>query len=195
VNLKREETINSSERNTIISTLGQKFTNYWKTGKNGKLIIIVATILIIIGLCCAGTITLSSILPKTTDTATPIPPIVNTSIPTSTLLPSSTETLSITSTPLVTATQVVQYQIVAHRGVIYYIVIDPQYNSDRNTLGNVGLSICGTEAICQVWFFNDLATATTSSQVVDATLAIAIYGINTNTGYKEMRVCALGDCK
>jgi hypothetical protein len=87
-----------------------------------------------------------------------------------------------------------QYQIAKHRGVIYYIVVDYNLNSNKTTLERIGKNICGAENICQVWFFNDMSTAIAASSTADATQTIALYAINRNTGYEEMQVCTLGDC-
>jgi predicted RNA-binding Zn-ribbon protein involved in translation (DUF1610 family) len=98
-----EKTVNSSvKKNNIMFGLSHKIGSFWKTGKNGKFISIVAAILIIISLCCAGTITLNSILPKSAATSTPIPPIINTLLPTSTSLPINT--VGPTNTPVPTLT-------------------------------------------------------------------------------------------
>jgi hypothetical protein len=87
-----------------------------------------------------------------------------------------------------------QYQIATHRGVIYFIVVDAVFNSNRVGLENIGTSICSAEKICQVWYFNDWGTAIAASSAMDTAQPIAIYEINRNTGYKEMLVCTLGDC-
>jgi len=93
-----------------------------------------------------------------------------------------------------TSTQVAKYQTVAHRGDIYYVVVSNQYNSDKATLEGIGTQICGSETICYVWFFNDTSIAKAASETVDASQSIASFGFNRNTGYKEMLICALGDC-
>lgn len=96
VNSSDMNTVNSPVKNTFMSNLRQKIGNFWKTGKNGKLIIIVVAILIILCICCVGSISLSSILPKSTSTPT--------STITYTPLPTETETLTNTPQPTVTPT-------------------------------------------------------------------------------------------
>jgi flagellar basal body-associated protein FliL/predicted RNA-binding Zn-ribbon protein involved in translation (DUF1610 family) len=194
--------VNSSGKNTFIYNLGQKIVSFWKDGKKGKLIIIVIAIVVLVGLCCVISIAISGAHP--TSTATLTPSTITTSLPTEKPLPINIATLTNTAAPSPstntaapspTFTQEVQYQFVAHKGVIYYIITDKQYNSDRTTLEGIGKSICNSETVCQVWFFNDLVTATTSSKIVDATMAIATYAINRNTGFEQMLVCSLGNCK
>jgi predicted RNA-binding Zn-ribbon protein involved in translation (DUF1610 family)/flagellar basal body-associated protein FliL len=125
VNSSGNNIVNSSGKNTIIYNLLHKIGNFWKTGKNGKLIIIVVAIFIIICLCCVGTISFSSILPKST--STPTPTITYTPLPTKTPTPTNTPqptaTFTDTLTPVPPATLTAQAQILAQTQTAQALVL------------------------------------------------------------------------
>lgn len=85
-----------------MKTLFDKIGNLWKTGKNGKPIIIMVAIFLIICLCCVGTLAWDSILPK--PTPTPTFTLTSTSSPTLTATITLTSTLTITPTIIFTPT-------------------------------------------------------------------------------------------
>ena len=108
-----------------METVFDKFINFWKTGKSGKPIIIIASILLLPCICSSGNILLSKLkapspavigtaIAKTqaiwtpAPTQTSLPPIVVTVIVTKVVIPTFTSTPlytpTITQTPTVTQT-------------------------------------------------------------------------------------------
>jgi hypothetical protein len=117
--------VNSSGKKSGINNLLDKIRSFWKTGKNGKLVIIVLAIFIIICLCCVSLISFSSILPK--PTFTPTPTNTYSPLPTKTPTPSTTSQPTTTSTdtltPLPPATLTAQAQSLAQTQTIQAIVL------------------------------------------------------------------------
>jgi len=87
-----------------MKTLFDKIINFWKTGKNGKPIIIVIAIILLSCLCCISILGWSSTLPEpiSTSTATSTNTATVTLAPTITDMPTTTLTPTITNTPTIT---------------------------------------------------------------------------------------------
>uniref|UniRef100_A0A6H1ZE73 Uncharacterized protein n=1 Tax=viral metagenome TaxID=1070528 RepID=A0A6H1ZE73_9ZZZZ len=90
-----------------MKTLLDKIVNFWKTGKNGKVIIIIVAILLLTCLCCTATIAWGNALPNPTPTLTATVTFTPTATSTMTAssTPTSTSTRTPTSTPIPPATQ------------------------------------------------------------------------------------------
>lgn len=88
------------------------------------------------------------------------------------------------------------YVEVGSQGKEHFIVIDSKYNTDKETLRSLSNTICGSQDVCIVIFWNDKSLAATVLPLTDEQVnaEVAWYNRNKNSGNDELLLCKNGNC-
>jgi hypothetical protein len=168
--------------------------------------ILIAAILVLL-MCCGIFRSAAKSSPRATLTPTTLSEQINSSVEYHTVTPGPTDKPLPTSTllqpkilvPIATATAapIPEYTIVAVPNAIdHMVVIDPEYNHNKQVLLDISKEICSGESVCVVLFWDDQNKAAQTLPMTDQQLSaqVAQYNVNTNSGLDRLLFCTQGSC-
>lgn len=79
----------------------------------------------------------------------------------------------------------------------FYVLVDKEIGSDKDTLRDIVNIICEGETFCYVFFWDDEGKAATSLPMTDAQVnaQVAVYDLNTSSGLDRLMICTSGSCE